>query len=98
LLSKLYHLKKIKESFNDKLILIKTDTLKNLFSEKTRIPEITMSIKETAYNILAGPNMIVTAQASDYMIYSYKRKKIKGEPHNRMQPLDHKYYIWNDFQ
>lgn len=81
---------------NDRLVLIRADSLKTILSEKIKLPEITNAIKGKAYDILAGPYNLLTGQPSDYMVFNYYRKKIMGKFYCGICKMDTKYHVWND--
>ncbi len=80
----------------NKLILIKTDSLKALFTKKSGFPLINDQTREKAYSILAGPNECITAQWPSVMIFNYKRKKITHKYFLSCTMTEWKYNYLND--
>lgn len=81
---------------NNKLILIRTDSLKTIFSEKSGIPVINNYAKNKAYDILAGPNNTLTAQPPSIMIIKYKGKKVTSKYFGATFFVDEKYLYYNN--
>jgi hypothetical protein len=63
---------------NNEIILVKVDISCKCNPEDFGISSITEASKQEALDILAGPNMAITGQPSPYMIFKYKKEKLKS--------------------
>jgi len=93
---------------NNRLVLIRTDSLKTIFTEKSGLPLVNDSIRKKAYSILAGlrsevtiePSIVrynsITAQAPSVMVFNYKRKKVTGKYFGVTFLTEDKYMYYND--
>ena len=79
--------------FKDKLILIETDSLRSLVTDKLKFSETTEQISKEAYAILAGPNMSITAQLSNYMVFHFKKNDLSWKYCTPIDKIDHKYLL-----
>lgn len=75
---------------DDELVLIKVDGMCKTDPTKYGINRINEATKIEALDILAGPNLIITGQGPPYMLFKYKKNKIKSKFYLSYHP-DKKY-------
>ncbi|WP_159521678.1 hypothetical protein [Sunxiuqinia indica] len=81
---------------DDRLVLIRTDSLENFFTKRSGFPLMNDSIKKKAYHILSGPNNFITAQPPPVMVFSYKRKKVTGKYFKAQWQAEDIYMYYNN--
>ncbi|MEA4935860.1 MAG: hypothetical protein VB102_04360 [Paludibacter sp.] len=78
---------------NNELVLIKVDEACKANLTKFGINKTTEAIRNEALNILAGPNLIISGQTPPFMIFKYKKNKLKGIFFNPLHFPPRKYWF-----